>query len=75
MKAVWRPRADAAADPEAAFNLATRLAADGDIDGAREAYRQVAGLIGDLPSCAELLEQIMSEAGRCLDRLDATRKT
>jgi len=42
VKAFWRPRADAAADPEAAFSLATRLADEGDIDGAREAYRQVA---------------------------------
>jgi NAD(P)H-dependent flavin oxidoreductase YrpB (nitropropane dioxygenase family) len=32
---------------------------------------QVAGLIGDLPSCAELIEAIMSEAGQCLRRLDA----
>jgi NAD(P)H-dependent flavin oxidoreductase YrpB (nitropropane dioxygenase family) len=31
---------------------------------------QVAGLIGDLPSCAELIEAIMSEAGQCLRRLD-----
>jgi NAD(P)H-dependent flavin oxidoreductase YrpB (nitropropane dioxygenase family) len=35
---------------------------------------QVAGLIGDLPSCAELIEGIMAEAGRCLDRLDQARK-
>jgi NAD(P)H-dependent flavin oxidoreductase YrpB (nitropropane dioxygenase family) len=30
---------------------------------------QVAGLIGDLPSCAELIETIMTEAGATLDRL------
>jgi NAD(P)H-dependent flavin oxidoreductase YrpB (nitropropane dioxygenase family) len=31
---------------------------------------QVAGLIGDLPSCAELIEAIMAEAGATLDRLE-----
>ncbi|HVB41654.1 MAG TPA: nitronate monooxygenase family protein [Streptosporangiaceae bacterium] len=30
---------------------------------------QVAGLIDDLPSCAELIERIMAEAGDCLRRL------
>jgi NAD(P)H-dependent flavin oxidoreductase YrpB (nitropropane dioxygenase family) len=30
---------------------------------------QVAGLIDDLPSCAELIERIMAEAGLCLARL------
>jgi NAD(P)H-dependent flavin oxidoreductase YrpB (nitropropane dioxygenase family) len=35
---------------------------------------QVAGLIGDLPSCAELIETIMTEAGDCLDRLEGIRK-
>ena len=39
MKAFWRSRRDAAPDPEAAFGLATRLAEEGDIDGAREAYQ------------------------------------
>lgn len=34
---------------------------------------QVAGLIGDLPSCAELIEAIMAEAGATLDRLAAVR--
>jgi len=34
---------------------------------------QVTGLIDDLPSCAELIEAIMAEAGRCLDRLAAVR--
>ncbi len=31
---------------------------------------QVAGLIDDLPSCAELIEAIMSEAGATLERLE-----
>ena len=35
---------------------------------------QVAGLIGDLPSCAELIEAIMAEAGATLDRLAAARE-
>jgi NAD(P)H-dependent flavin oxidoreductase YrpB (nitropropane dioxygenase family) len=30
---------------------------------------QVAGLIEDLPSCAELVERIMAQAGQCLDQL------
>jgi NAD(P)H-dependent flavin oxidoreductase YrpB (nitropropane dioxygenase family) len=30
---------------------------------------QVAGLIDDLPSCAELIDRIMDEAGQCLERL------
>jgi tetratricopeptide (TPR) repeat protein len=44
LKAFWRARkADPGErDPEAAFNLGTRLEEQGDIDGAREAYRQVA---------------------------------
>jgi len=36
---------------------------------------QVAGLIDDLPSCAELIAEIMAEAGRGLDRLEGLRKT
>ena len=35
---------------------------------------QVAGLIGDLPSCAELIEAIMTEAGATLDRLAGMSK-
>jgi NAD(P)H-dependent flavin oxidoreductase YrpB (nitropropane dioxygenase family) len=35
---------------------------------------QVAGLIGDLPSCAELIETIMTEAGATLDRLEGMSK-
>jgi NAD(P)H-dependent flavin oxidoreductase YrpB (nitropropane dioxygenase family) len=34
---------------------------------------QVAGLIADLPSCAELIERIMAEAGATLDQLDGMR--
>jgi NAD(P)H-dependent flavin oxidoreductase YrpB (nitropropane dioxygenase family) len=34
---------------------------------------QVVGLIEDLPSCAELIERIMSEANGCLDRLTTVR--
>src|SRR5271165_949111 len=34
---------------------------------------QVTGLIDDLPSCAELIEAIMTEARRCLDQLAAVR--
>jgi NAD(P)H-dependent flavin oxidoreductase YrpB (nitropropane dioxygenase family) len=34
---------------------------------------QVAGLIDDLPSCPELIESIMAEAARTLDRLAAVR--
>ena len=30
---------------------------------------QVAGLIDDLPSCAELIDRIMAEAEQCLARL------
>jgi NAD(P)H-dependent flavin oxidoreductase YrpB (nitropropane dioxygenase family) len=30
---------------------------------------QVAGLIDDLPSCADLITRIMSEAEQCLARL------
>ena len=34
---------------------------------------QVAGLIEDLPSCAELIEAIMTEAEACLDRMATLR--
>jgi NAD(P)H-dependent flavin oxidoreductase YrpB (nitropropane dioxygenase family) len=34
---------------------------------------QVAGVIDDLPSCKELIETIMAEAGECLDRIGTTR--
>ncbi|WP_117214334.1 NAD(P)H-dependent flavin oxidoreductase [Allorhizocola rhizosphaerae] len=35
---------------------------------------QVVGVINDLPSCAELIERIMSEAHDCLARLSATAR-
>jgi len=47
---------------------------DGRTDLGLMSSGQVAGLIGDLPSCAELIQGIMAEAGRCLDRLDEARK-
>jgi len=34
---------------------------------------QVAGLIDDLPSCAELIARIMAEAEQCLARLGGLR--
>ena len=47
---------------------------DGRTDLGLMSSGQVAGLIGDLPSCAELIETIMTEAGDCLDRLEGIRK-
>ena len=47
---------------------------DGRTDLGLMSSGQVAGLIGDLPSCAELIEAIMAEAGRTLDRLEGIRK-
>ena len=47
---------------------------DGRTDLGLMSSGQVAGLIGDLPSCAELIEAIMTEAGRTLDRLEGVRK-
>jgi NAD(P)H-dependent flavin oxidoreductase YrpB (nitropropane dioxygenase family) len=35
---------------------------------------QVAGLIGDLPSCAELIERVMAEAGATLGELEGMRE-
>ena len=35
---------------------------------------QVAGLIGDLPSCSAMIEAIIAEAGATLDRLEGMRK-
>ena len=46
---------------------------DGRADLGLMSSGQVAGLIDDLPSCAELIEGIMTEAGRGLDRLAAVR--
>ena len=47
---------------------------DGRTDLGLMSAGQVAGLIEDLPSCAELIEAIMAEAGAALDRLDGVRK-
>jgi NAD(P)H-dependent flavin oxidoreductase YrpB (nitropropane dioxygenase family) len=47
---------------------------DGRTDLGLMSSGQVAGLIADLPSCAELIEAIMAEAGRTLDRLEGVRK-
>jgi len=47
---------------------------DGRTDLGLMSSGQVAGLIGDLPSCAELIEAIMAEAGAALDRLEGVRK-
>ncbi len=35
---------------------------------------QVAGLIDDLPTCAELIERIMGEADATLERLNPSRQ-
>ena len=47
---------------------------DGRTDLGLMSSGQVTGLIDDLPSCAELIESIMAEAGRTLDRLAAARE-
>jgi NAD(P)H-dependent flavin oxidoreductase YrpB (nitropropane dioxygenase family) len=47
---------------------------DGRTDLGLMSSGQVAGLIDDLPSCAELIESIMAEAGATLDRLASARK-
>jgi NAD(P)H-dependent flavin oxidoreductase YrpB (nitropropane dioxygenase family) len=46
---------------------------DGRTDLGLMSSGQVAGLIDDLPSCAELIEAIMSEASETLDRLRRVR--
>ena len=46
---------------------------DGRTDLGLMSSGQVTGLIDDLPSCAELIETIMSEAGDTLDRLRRVR--
>jgi NAD(P)H-dependent flavin oxidoreductase YrpB (nitropropane dioxygenase family) len=46
---------------------------DGRTDLGLMSSGQVAGLIDDLPSCAELIEAIMAEAGHTLDRPAAVR--
>ena len=47
---------------------------DGRTDLGLMSSGQVAGLIDDLPSCAELIEGIMAEASATLDRLAAARE-
>ncbi|HEX5287231.1 MAG TPA: nitronate monooxygenase, partial [Streptosporangiaceae bacterium] len=47
---------------------------DGRTDLGLMSSGQVTGLIDDLPSCAELIEGIMAEAGATLGRLDGIRK-
>jgi len=47
---------------------------DGRTDLGLMSSGQVTGLIDDLPSCAELIEGIMAEAGATLDRLEGVRK-
>ena len=46
---------------------------DGRADLGLMSSGQVAGLIDDLPSCAELIESIMAEADATLDRLRRVR--
>jgi hypothetical protein len=46
---------------------------DGRTDLGLMSSGQVAGLIGDLPSCAELIGAIMTEAEACLERLATVR--
>ena len=46
---------------------------DGRADLGLMSSGQVAGLIDDQPSCQELIEAIMAEAERCLDRLAEIR--
>jgi NAD(P)H-dependent flavin oxidoreductase YrpB (nitropropane dioxygenase family) len=68
---------EAVGGPMGADRVAELLRAamvDGRTDLGLMSSGQVTGLIGDLPSCAELIETIMAEAGRCLDRLDGARK-
>jgi NAD(P)H-dependent flavin oxidoreductase YrpB (nitropropane dioxygenase family) len=47
---------------------------DGRTDLGLMSSGQVTGLIDDLPSCVELIESIMAEAGATLERLDGARK-
>jgi NAD(P)H-dependent flavin oxidoreductase YrpB (nitropropane dioxygenase family) len=48
---------------------------DGRTDLGLMSSGQVTGLIDDLPSCAELIEAIMAEAGDTLDRLRLARRS
>jgi NAD(P)H-dependent flavin oxidoreductase YrpB (nitropropane dioxygenase family) len=45
---------------------------DGRIDLGTLASGQVAGVIDDLPSCAELVERIVADASAVLRRLDGS---
>jgi len=45
---------------------------DGRLDLGTLASGQVAGVIDDVPSCAELVERIVAEATTVLDRLGGT---
>jgi tetratricopeptide (TPR) repeat protein len=68
-KAFWRDRRarrNVAPDPEAAFSLGARLAADGDIEGAREAYRRVvnSGHPEYAPVAARNLGHLNQQVGR-----------
>jgi tetratricopeptide (TPR) repeat protein len=69
VKAFWQDRwarRKAAPDPEAAFSLGTRLAEEGNIDGAREAYRQAAnsGHPEYAPVAARNLGHLNEQLGR-----------
>ena len=44
---------------------------DGDVDGGVLASGQVVGMLDDLPSCAELVDRILSEASETLESLGA----
>jgi NAD(P)H-dependent flavin oxidoreductase YrpB (nitropropane dioxygenase family) len=46
---------------------------DGRTDLGLMSSGQVAGLIDDLPSCAELIAAIMRDAERCLERIATLR--
>lgn len=43
---------------------------EGRVDVGSLASGQVAGLIDELPSCAELIDRVMTEAGKALDRIE-----
>ncbi|WP_028921849.1 NAD(P)H-dependent flavin oxidoreductase [Pseudonocardia acaciae] len=45
---------------------------DGRVDIGSLASGQVAGLIDELPSCAELIDRVMADARKTLDRLEGT---
>ncbi|MBI1773975.1 MAG: nitronate monooxygenase [Proteobacteria bacterium] len=55
--------------------LIQRALSEGDPDGGLLPSGQVAALIDQLPSCAELLSDMIEEAVRCIDRLSAMNET